>query len=379
MSASHHFRFSAVDTLFFGDGRPFQAADEGLADVRSVFPPYPEVTSGALRAAFARACGWDGRSRFTPDLQTVLGRDRDDPGKLWTSEPIVLKDDTRLYPAPLHVALDADERPLLLEPGEKRRTDRGSMRLLRTPDGQPAESLEGRWLNLRDFENVLHGQAPRSEPDRERKWLREERRIGIERNPHNRLVRRGQMYAVTEMRPEDGVIIGIEAWGLPDDLPDGWQQSVLSLLGGLQRLADISAGSDAAWQEAMPPPKELVDAGSYVVVLTSPMRVEGDAPDWRYDREQKQHGYLEATLADRRTKKRLGPIVAAAVGRPLMIGGWDGIRREPLPMVPCMPPGSVFFIEGDEPPPAEPFRVGSRVAFGYGGCRIGAWPIDHGA
>lgn len=379
MSTSHHYRFSAVDTLFFGDGRPFQAADEGLADVRSVFPPYPEVTSGALRAAIARALGWDGRSRFPTDLQTALGRHRDDPGMLWTSEPVVLKDDTRLYTAPLHLALDANERPLLLEPGEERRTDRGPMRLLRTPDGQPAESLEGRWLHRRDFEDVLDGKAPRSEPARERSWLGEERRIGIERNPHNRLVRRGQIYAVTEMRPDDDVTIGVEAGGLPNDLPEGWQQGVLSLLGGLQRLAEVSAGSDKPWDEALSPSADAFQDGRYVVVLTSPMRLEGDAPDWRYDSAAKQGGYLEATLADRRTKQRLGPIVAAAVGRPLMIGGWDGIRREPLPMVPCVPAGSVFFIDSEEPPPAEPFRVGSRVAFGYGGCRIGAWPTAHGA
>ena len=40
-------RISALDTLFFRDGKPFTMGEETWAD--GVFPPYPSVLYGALR------------------------------------------------------------------------------------------------------------------------------------------------------------------------------------------------------------------------------------------------------------------------------------------------------------------------------------------
>ena len=57
-----------------------------------------------------------------------------------------------------------------------------------------------------------------------------------------------------------------------------------------------------------------------------------------------------------------------------MIGGWDSLGRRPLPLTPCLPPGSVLFIESRTPPPAGPLRLGEGTAFGYGRCRLGRWP-----
>ena len=63
----------ALDTLFFRDGRSFEAGVQGVA---SHFPPYPRTTAGALRAALARSNGWDGQSnwvRSAPQLTDPLG------------------------------------------------------------------------------------------------------------------------------------------------------------------------------------------------------------------------------------------------------------------------------------------------------------------
>jgi hypothetical protein len=57
-----------------------------------------------------------------------------------------------------------------------------------------------------------------------------------------------------------------------------------------------------------------------------------------------------------------------------MIGGWDGIAFGPRPLEPCLPPGSVFFVEADAPPTVPPPPVGTCTAHGFGECLIGAWP-----
>lgn len=368
-----HFRFTAVDTLFFGDGRPFLAADEGLNDARSVFPPFPEVVAGALRVALARGSGWDGHGRFAQfdsALGEVLGHHRDDPGKLWTSEPVLVDvpSNNRIYPAPLHLGLDDKDTPVLLAPDRAFKTDRGTMRLLCSPDGEPVTSAEGFWLQAPDFGDILCGLPPDvgvSGPLNELALA--ERRVGIARSPARRTPQRAQIYAVSEIRPRQSLALGVEASGLPTDL----KSTDLALLGGFQRLAGLD---EKNWQSAPPVPSELVNGGRYVVVLTGPMRLEDGDPDWRHDRTNGAVGQLKVTLADHKTIEKIGPVVAAVVGRPVMIGGWDSESRSPLPMVPCLPAGSVFFIESDQPPPTEPCRVGSRIAFGYGGCRIGAWP-----
>ena len=52
------FELHAVDTLFFGDSRPFNSGEGGGVLVESLFPPHPRTVVGALRAAFAHGQGW---------------------------------------------------------------------------------------------------------------------------------------------------------------------------------------------------------------------------------------------------------------------------------------------------------------------------------
>jgi CRISPR/Cas system CMR-associated protein Cmr3 (group 5 of RAMP superfamily) len=72
---------------------------------------------------------------------------------------------------------------------------------------------------------------------------------------------------------------------------------------------------------------------------------------------------------------RIGPVVAACIGRHAMIGGWDSLQHSPVAMRAALPAGSVLFIEDKEPPPEEPLKLGERTAFGYGRCRLGRWPL----
>lgn len=128
---ARHFLISPSDTLFLRDGRPFNQDDEGLAEARSIFPPYPDTLVGAFRAAAARRAGWrdDGnwKGRSGPDgqaFEAVLGDGLDTLGALSFGPPVLLRrwrdGYERLFPPPLSLLRRAEDGTLhLLRPDEK--------------------------------------------------------------------------------------------------------------------------------------------------------------------------------------------------------------------------------------------------------------------
>jgi len=393
VTAGDRFVLEPLDTLFLRDGRPFDASDEGLSEAHSRFPPTPDTVSSAMRAAFAYGRGWPGKgswAKTNADLPRVLGKYRNDIGELSFCEPTVLQHASaqrrraeRVFPAPMHLAWDDDGVFLLLAPGETLSTDGGgrtnqgvatrSMRLLRPPPGaaRPQAHAEGLWITRAGLRQVLSGQ-----PIRDHKLLFSatdsltdlEGRFGHARDSDHRTVLPGHLYTSFRVRLRQHVALGVQVFGLPT----GWDPSGMVRLGGEGRLAAIRRG---AWDD-LDTADELVPTAPardglfrFVVVLTGPARLPANGGDW-----QPPDGHLDGHDGSG-ARCRVGAVVAAAVGRPEMIGGWDGRLREPLPLVPCLPAGSVFFIESEEPPPMR-FSLGDRCRFGYGGCLIGHWPTS---
>src|SRR5690606_4196194 len=81
---------SPIDTWFFRDGTPFDMGASPQAGVLGVCPPYPPTVAGAVRAALALQNGWDGRSRWSQDIEAVLGDGPETLGALRTTGPFVL-------------------------------------------------------------------------------------------------------------------------------------------------------------------------------------------------------------------------------------------------------------------------------------------------
>jgi CRISPR-associated protein Cmr3 len=76
-------------------------------------------------------------------------------------------------------------------------------------------------------------------------------------------------------------------------------------------------------------------------------------------------------------------VVSACVGRPVHIGGWNSLKREPLPLIPYLPAGSTWFCEA-EPAALDCVlalhgrHVGERTPYGFGQIALGAWPQETG-
>lgn len=361
-----------LDTLFFRDGRPYNQDDPGQVEATSLFPPYPPTVVGAVRAAAARAMGWPGSAWDTPALGDGVDWQAGDEslGRMRFSGPYILRNGEPLYPAPLNVVAGKDEGgadliTYLAPSGKALDTDIGAVRLpapIKT--GRGFKTLEGLWLDAKAMALALSGTELTSDQMVHGSHLSQvEPRIGIQRDTTRRTTAERALYAAGHVRPVQDVTLAIEVEALPDIAIRG----NLASLGGegrsvwieqrddeiqLPRAPDLAPGQDGALR--------------YTVVLITPA-----------DLDDKWPGPGER-LAGPTGEVLPGKIVSACAGRAVMVGGWDGAARRPLPLRPLIPAGSVWFLEAMAEE-AEAVRswhgraIGRSTGWGFGRVLIGRW------
>lgn len=369
-------RFSPVDSLFFRDGTPFASEGSAQGDVGGLFPPNPESLVGALRAALARHNGWDGvEPRWPAGLNGVLGDGPDQLGRLSFEAPYLLKDGVPYIPAPRHVLGGSSGEgwfpQALLGPGSPATCDLGEgVRLpevVRNYAGvEPAHLKpgDGYWMPLDALGAVLRGGLPAAGvllPQGEL-WDTE-RRIGLQRAADTRTAGEGMLYTARHVRLRRGVALGIRVSGIPGD----WRLPFNSLLplGGEGRLVECAPWDSAVVEGLQMPRQEVEASGRAMLIALTPLVLDGAV----YRGEEPLPGFG-------------GRVVSACLDRPLRIGGWDSLQRQPWPMRSVLPAGSVLFVE------AEPGgrldvgrwrggglpRIGERTGHGYGVVAVGVWP-----
>lgn len=374
-----------LDTLFFRDGRPYNQDDPSQAEAVSVFPPYPPTVVGAVRAALARAKGWPNAQWPTAELgDGVNWQQGDGPlGPLRFSGPYVVKDNEPLFPAPLCLVRGktknggADVIGRLI-PGEPLDCDLASRVCLPVvkdrSDVEGWKVLEDAWLKAAGMQRVLDGSVPDPREDvlkADEIWQREPR-AGIQRHPEKRVTMRfepqdgepakGALYAAAHVRLCPGVALAMTLEHGGGDLPHA--------------LAPLGGESRSAWLEALDRPVELPKAPNlqaeadgklrYTVIHITPADL---GEDWPGPGE---------TLGDAQGQKLPGRILSACIGRPVRVGGWDGIKKQPLPLRPLIPAGSVWFLEAS----AEEAKtlgnwhgraIGRATGWGFGRVLMGRW------
>ena len=346
MTATRLFVLSPTDTLFFRDGRPYNQSDEGLAHVRSLFPPHPSTLTGALRAALARGRGWDGGSPWGDDLTAVLGDGPDMAGgTLRFGAPLLLRERNGgwepLYPAPR--ALVGTDAFALLRPGRPLDCDLGDrVRLPEDPAGLRRKPVEDLWLTAPGLALVLDGRAEELDARHvvrsDALWTAEPR-IGLALDKASRTARHGQLYAPVHVRLAEGVVLAQPVEGLRND----WEPARLVPLGGEHRTAMVDLLAEppvppqaTAFRPAGDAPRRCV-----MLVLLSPARV---GKGWLRPGPPPDDGWADVE------------IVSACLGDPVPIGGWDsrpGAARGPRPLRAFLPAGSTWFLhvpEGWSPP-----------------------------
>lgn len=336
--------FSALDSLFFREAKPFNLGEGGFLDSR--FPPSAQTMAGAIRGLIGEALGvnWrDFHEGRQPEIEAVIGKSADDPGKLCFAGPYVMWRGERLFPVPLCLLHSADGGWIRLRPaGTELMTDLGCRRLPAPTKNCPgAKPLEGDWLDAKNFQKVLEGGVPES-------WIlstrvvQADRRTGIRRINQERRVEEGALYFTGHLRLGEDVSLGMAVEGADDIEPDR-----LVRLGGEGRLARVTVR-----EVSFDRPSAAPASNRAAVVMISHGDFGGAyEPDW-------PDGVR---------------CVSACIGRSIREGGWDYRKKRPKPLRALVPAGSVYFVEGDLEGLKKLTHLGERTEFGYGEFALGIW------
>lgn len=377
--------FTPVDAWFFRDGRPYYQGEAGQTDVRSIFPPSALTVIGAVRAALARGQGWNGRGSWNADLQRDLGNGTGDLGSLRFHGPFLMHKERYLFPVPLHLRghwdNDADSQKkkwshaTFLAPSEtEMESDLGSVKFpVPQSQIQPDRQLKeptGLWVTTEGYNSILRGDDPDADAFvRSDDLWRIEPRVGLERDHEKHAAKEGMLYSPAYVRLRRDVKLVVTVEGIQDD----WKLPDLIPFGGESRLAhcEVNPGS-------LPLPDVPVDqirkSETFTVSLLSPLLLPTN--------ESGRHSHPEPGNAlDGLGSSR---IVSACVGKPIRIGGWNSVHREPEPLLSYLPAGSTWFCEIARPDALDSLlkmhgkTIGDRRPHGLGQIAIGAWPTNLG-
>jgi len=379
-------RLTPLDAWFFRDGRPYNQGEAGQTDVRTLFPPFVPSVVGAIRAALARSQGWNGRGVWAESLNLVLGNGFDDLGQMKFHGPFLAREGQWLFPVPLHLLGSASDNggrtqpswspSAFLAPNLRGTAVESDLGPVRFPVPINSSSSHGQlkepaslWITAEGYNQILFGRMPDAgtlfRPDQ--LW-KTERRVGLARDHDRRAAEEGKLYSPEYVRLQRGVELVLVVEGLPED----WSLPDLIALGGESRMAHCESRV-----EEFPLPQSPVDtiraSNCLTISLLTPLWMARDSS-----------GQVTPPMPGQCFPGVAGStIVSACVGKPISIGGWNSLNREPLPLTPCLPAGSIWFCEAN-PTALDSIltlhgrHVGERTQYGFGQIALGAWPQETG-
>lgn len=387
-----------LDVLLFRDSKPFSGGEDHLA--RSVFPPPPSTVYAAIRShLLSHHFGRFEAFKEGRDVPLDLAQEIGSPthfGSLELRRLLVARKRKPVdahqqaisvelfYPMPEDVAVVKDTGQLVLfKPADgfpvRTNLPAGLRHLWFTKDAH-LDAAAG-WLTENGMQRYLAdepnssgsffgaGEVITGTHIGEVIFTREER-TGIARDRARRSVREGLLYSVEYLRLRHGVGFFAEFEGT-QLLPD----SGLINLGGDRRPAHYQPArvSNLALETIK---QRVQERRRFKLVLVTPALFErGWRPKW-IDKQT-----LEGSRANVRVR-----LVAAALGKPIGIGGFDLVKQFPKPVHRFVPAGSVYFfelLEGDADAAIQAFHEKSvsensetfpeTARQGFGHSLIGAW------
>jgi CRISPR-associated protein Cmr3 len=360
--------FRAIDTLFFRDGTPHNAGEGGGVSIKSVFPPYMFTLQGAIRTGLAMGQGWTPTGEIAFPVE--LGDSRD-LGEISFEGPYLKVEEDYLFLIPLNLLYSELNGFARVLPGEKLlETDMGKVRLPVLEKGIQGAKIMNDFLVKADvLEKILgNGDSTFREEDFIEKsslW-REEKRTGIAIEKSRGASEDSMLYFTSHIRPDPKLSIVVKVKGISEQ----WHQKaplVLSL-GGEGRMAVVQIKED---EDILPPMPELkVDETKirFTVTLVTPGCI------WPFTTmEDIRHGMN--SLIKNGYPFIPGNCISACIGKVQQLGGFNIEKREPRPLIPIIPPGSMWFYEGHAKDIAVLEKLHGKVTnpMGFNQIIIGNW------
>jgi CRISPR-associated protein Cmr3 len=318
-------QLEALDTLFFRDGRPFNMGEESQAE--GLFPPLPSTVLGAFRSL------WISLQLEPPKtcLSTLaIASER----QLDISYFGLSIADNLFFPAPCDLFFaekDIEAKPMKLV-NKNNITSSCSPEVtcfFRGDSEGKTQSVNGRLIDNASMDNYVKGNIPEvglhSKPMTN--YMSKEPKIGIGRSNETHLTEEGQLFRVAynrlENRQGERLNLLVEVNGFDDSIVPISQYAVLPL-GGERRSVAIKS------VDFKLPEKPTIKGKFFKLCLLTP----GLFSTWYPTHLKEKYKGLQ--------------LIAAAVGRPVSIGGWDLAKQKPKAMRKAAPAGSVFLFEATD-------------------------------
>ena len=330
-----------LDTLFFRDGKPFTMGEETWAD--GIFPPPPSVIYGALRTAW-----------FAENGGIEKANTEQDPTNNLKINGIYYKyGDKICLPLPLDYVKEKDSEDsevFVLNPFEN---PAGSLSncptklLLKSHDNKELENLANGLIQYDKFIKYLTGELESFFADDISEDIFAEPKIGIGRDNCTRTSDESKLYRVGMRRIKNlSFIVDFDFLTLPGS--------------GLMRLG--GEGKAVSYQTInvfLEKPK--LQSAKFKLYFSTPVFFQnGWLPGWLMENPEtkKISGIYEGLELE---------LLAAIIGKPIFIGGFDMKNKTPKPMRKVVPAGSVYYFElknGDLNKVVDLFHAKSISEFG---------------
>lgn len=330
-------KISALDTLFFRDGKPFSMGEETWAN--ALFPPPPNVFYGALRSLYF--------SIFRDEFSRIEQEDKT-RNLIIESVTAFINDKSRL-PVPMDIVKKKekeDNQYCFLEMTTNNfQSSYPLEKMLIAPDlTEVVESVEGKaYLRKRDFLKYLANgtefPSSRIKPEFQKDLIIDEPKVGIGRDnttlttDEGKLYRVGMKRLITYKKNDDRTekitfdfIVDFHGLDFKKQLPE-------------KGFLKLGAENKSAYYELLPDfdnesASEAFQSNQFKLVLTSPAVFKnGWFPDFL---DEQYQGKFEGHSVK---------LIAASTGKAAFIGGFDIKKREPKPMFKAIPAGSVYYFE----------------------------------
>lgn len=300
---------SALDTLIFQDGKPFDKSGDNWGS--SLALPTPLTIYGAIRAAY-----------FANNPNELSkANENDDPTTDLKINAITLQYKDSLI---LHTPKDCVEfnkKVTVLDLKENTLTNSPLKYIFSST--HDVESLDKTYLTKTNFKRYLSNKEIRSF-ENEENLITKESKIGIGLNRKTKTTEDGLLYRVEMLRYKDLKIV-VDFDGLE------LEKSGLIRIGGEAKGATYQQIDSLEF-----PQVDTLSSNSFKLYLLTPALFEdGWFPNW-IDKDNDFIGEYKGFKLK---------LVASSIGKYQSIGGFDMKKREPKEMMKAVPSGSVYYFE----------------------------------
>jgi CRISPR-associated protein Cmr3 len=318
----------ALDTLFFRDGKPFSMGEETWAD--GIFPPPPSVIYGALRTTYI--------SQINQNI--ALANEPDDKSSELVINGFFLKvKNAPVYPLPLDLVLQKNRStqekateelynkyivcPLKLEENVYHSSNENIPFLLILD--HTVEELDGGYFSRTSLEAYLARDEKEFTALKLNREVLIEPKTGIARHDITHTTQEEKLYRVGMRRLRDVKLV-VEFENL-----DSLGNKGFIKLGG-----EAKAGSYQQVDYSPINQPEKMGKWFKLYLSTPGLLKNGWLPEWI------NPVTLTGKYPDSEAEVKL---IAAAIGKPLFIGGFDMKQKMPKEMRKAVPAGSVYYFE----------------------------------